>query len=328
MQQIARIAGVSVTTVSHVLSGNRPVSPRTAERVHAVIQQYDYVPVSAARRLKNGRGGLIALVVPDLTVSYFAHVAKGVERAADAAGLGVIVCSVSTNAPRRHLDLVRDGTVDGIVHLSHDPQIDREIVALSADYPVVIADEALATATSIPTVTADNLRGGRLLGEHLAELGHRQALIIAGPESLGSSSLRVVGIRESFPTALVLRGDFTAESGYRLVGEALASGLTFTCVATGNDDQALGVLRRLREAGIDVPHEMSVTGFDDGIVADALGLTTVHQPAIEMGVRACELLIELIDSAETAEARSDIPPELIPVELRVRRTTARASSPA
>ncbi|WP_308015766.1 LacI family DNA-binding transcriptional regulator [Microbacterium sp. cx-59] len=325
MQQIARIAGVSVTTVSHVLSGNRPVSPRTAERVNAVIQRYDYVPVSAARRLKNGRGGLIALVVPDLTISYFAHVAKGVERAAEAAGLGVIICSVSLNAPRRHLDLVREGTVDGIVHLAYNQQLDREIVALSADYPVVIADEELPDTTTIPTVTADNLHGGRLIGEHLASLGHRRALVIAGPESLVSSSQRVVGVREKLPKALVLRGEFTADAGYRLVDEALASGLRFTCIAAANDDQALGALRRLREAGIDVPGDMSITGFDDGAVADAVGLTTVRQPAVDMGVRACELLIEKIQEMSSASEKpmpSAI--EMLPVELIVRRTTGPA----
>lgn len=324
MQQIARVAGVSVTTVSHVLSGNRPVSPRTAERVHAVIRQYDYVPVSAARRLKNGRSGLIALVVPDLTLSYFARLAKGVEKAAEAAGLGLIVCSVSLNAARRHLDLVREGTVDGLVHLPYDSRIDQEIVALSADYPVVIADEELPAETGLPSVVADNLEGGRMLGAHLSALGHRQALVIGGPESMLSSMQRAVGVKEHFPQALVLRGSFSAETGYRLVDEALASGLTFTCVAAGNDEQALGAIRRLREAGLDVPGDVSVTGFDDVMLADAVGLTTVRQPAIDLGVRAGELLVSQIARSASGEGALAAVTEHLPVKLVVRGTTGPA----
>jgi DNA-binding LacI/PurR family transcriptional regulator len=321
MRQIARIAGVSVTTVSHVLSGNRPVNARTADRVHAVIRQYDYVPVSAARRLKNGRSGLIALVIPDITISYFAHLAKGVERTADAAGIGLIICSVSLNAPRRHLDLVRDGTVDGLVHMPFNARVDQEIVELAASHPVVIADEELVGTPGLPCVVADNLAGGRLLGAHLAGLGHRQALIISGPEVMLSSSQRAIGVKEYFPQALVLRGEFSADAGYRLVDDALASGVSFTCVSAGNDEQALGAIRRLREEGLSIPHDVSVTGFDDVVLADALGLTTIRQPAIDLGVRATELLMAQIERFAGGERLVPVEPERLPVELIVRTTT-------
>lgn len=324
MQQIARIAGVSVTTVSHVLSGNRPVSPRTADRVMAVIHQYDYVPVSAARRLKVGRSSLIGLVVPDLTMSYFAQLAKGVELAVESAGLGLIVCSLSLHTPRRHLDLLRDGTVDGLVYLPFNTRLDEQVAALAADYPVVVADEELSGDAGLPTVVADNLQGGRLVGRHLAELGHHRALIVAGPESMLSSAQRVSGIKEHLPHALVLRGDFSAETGYRLVDEALASGFAFTCVAAGNDDQALGAMRRLRAAGLEVPGDVSVTGFDDVALASAIGLTTVRQPADEVGMRAGELLLEQIERFVEGERRSPVAPERLPVEFVERRTTATA----
>ncbi|MDQ1130848.1 LacI family DNA-binding transcriptional regulator [Microbacterium sp. SORGH_AS_0888] len=328
MQQIARIAGVSVTTVSHVLSGNRPVSPRTADRVMAVIRQYDYVPVSAARRLKVGHSSLVGLVVPDLTVSYFAQLAKGVELAVESAGLGLIICSMSLRTPRRHLDLLRDGTMDGLVHLPFAARVDEEIAALAGDYPVVIADEELAGDTGLPTVVADNLQGGRLVGRHLAERGHRRALIVAGPETMLSSAQRVVGIKEHLPQALVLRGDFTAEAGYRLVDEALESGFGFTCVAAGNDEQALGAMRRLRAAGLSVPGDVSVTGFDDVAVADAIGLTTVRQPAHDLGIRAGELLLQQIARFDAGERRAAVSPELLPVAFVERRTTAAARARA
>lgn len=282
MRQIARIAGVSVTTVSHVLSGNRPVSAHTADRVHAVIRQYDYVPVSAARRLNNDRSGLIGLVIPDITISCFAHLAKGVERGRGRGARPDHLQRVA-DSPRRHLDLVREGTVDGLVHMPFDARVDHEIIELAASHPVVIADEEMPGNTGLPCVVADNRAGGRLLGAHLAHLGHRQALIVSGPEAMLSSSQRAIGVKEHFPQALVLRGSFSAEAGYRLVDEALASGVSFTCVSAGNDEQALGAIRRLREEGLSIPRDVSVTGFDDAVLADALGLTTVRQPAIDLG---------------------------------------------
>ena len=186
----------------------------------------------------------------------------------------------------------------------------------------MVADEELGGDAGLPTVVADNLQGGRLVGRHLAELGHRRALIVAGPESMLSSAQRVSGIKEYLPHALVLRGDFSVETGYRLVDEALASGFAFTCIAAGNDDQALGAMRRLRTAGLEVPGDVSVTGFDDVAVAGAIGLTTVRQPADAVGMRAGELLLEQIERFVAGERRGPVAPERLPVEFVERHTTA------
>jgi DNA-binding LacI/PurR family transcriptional regulator len=316
MQEIAQIAGVSVTTVSHVLSGKRPVNPHTAERTLAVIRHLGYVPAAAARKLKSGRSGLLGLVVPDLTLSYFASIAKGVETAADAADCGVIVCS-SSYSPRargaRYLDLLRDGTVDGLVYAPSGHSMDQQIGNLARDFAIVAVDEELLDFDGVSSVTSDNLQGGRALGQHLAELGHRRAVVIAGPTEFGSTAERVAGVRESFPNALVLHGEFSEESGARLVGDAMRSSLEFSCVVAGNDDIALGAIRQLRRDGIDVPRDVSVVGFDDVAAAALVDLTTVRQPVLELGARAAQLLLaELSDQDRVATL------ERLPVELVIR----------
>ncbi|WKK70702.1 LacI family DNA-binding transcriptional regulator [Rathayibacter oskolensis] len=160
MQQVAQLAGVSVTTVSHVLSGKRPVNPRTAERILAIIRQSGYVPASAARTLQSGRSMLLAVAVPDITTSYFSRIAKGVELVAATVDYGVLLCSTSIGGQRsrRYLDLLRNRTVDGLVYVASDSPVDaEELRPFAADYPLVLADEELPpsrTSRSSPPTTA------------------------------------------------------------------------------------------------------------------------------------------------------------------------------
>lgn len=321
MQEIAAIAGVSVTTVSHVLSGKRPVNARTADRIRAVIDRHGYVPAAAARQLKSGDSGLIGFIVPDLSMSYFSGVAAGLEAAAATRGVGMILCSTrgAESGTPRFVDLLRNATLDGVVYVPGSPRTDALVPALAADFPIVLADEDLP-GSEIPAVTSDNVAGGRLLGAHLTELGHRRVLVLRGPADLGSSPARAAGVSESFPQALTLQGDFTERSGYELTGQALANGVTFTCIAAANDDQALGAIRRLREEGIRVPQDCSVVGFDDIPTAEYAGLTTVRQDVVSVGKQAADLLLDRIASRSSAPLSGE--KIFIGVELVVRDTTA------
>ncbi|KQQ03803.1 MULTISPECIES: LacI family DNA-binding transcriptional regulator [unclassified Rathayibacter] len=321
MQQIAQLAGVSVTTVSHVLSGKRPVNPRTAERILAIIRQSGYVPDSAARTLQSGRSRLLAVAVPDITTSYFSRIAKGVELVAATVDYGVILCSTSIGGQRsrRYLDLLRNRTVEGLVYVAGDSPVDtEELRPFAADYPLVLADEELPSLEDVTVVTSDNRHGGRLAGEHLAALGHERVLIIAGPRTQVSTRDRAAGLRESFPDALMLNGDFSTESGAALADEALRSGTPFTAIAAGNDELAIGAIGRLRAAGIDVPGDVSVIGFDDIEAASLIGLTSISQPAVAIGSRAARLLLDALVDPSVARVR-----ESMPVELVVRASTAR-----
>lgn len=324
MGEIARRAGVSQTTVSHVLSGKRPVNPATAERVRAIIERAGYVPTSAARTLQTGRSMLIGLVVPEITHSFFARVAKGVEEIAREYDYGVIFFSSGQSDPtrgRRYLGLLRNHSIDGLVYVGSDTAVDRdELRGLAGRHPLVFADEEQPDIPSVPTVTSDNFDGGRLAARHLHELGHRKVVVLAGPVPLQSTSERVRGFAEFYPNALVLHGSFDQASAARIVDSLLGNGVAFTGVLAGNDDIAIGAVRRLEESGLRVPDDVSVVGFDDVELAGGMrpALTTVRQPAQEMGRRAAELLLRaLVDDVPIGDGVT-----VLPVELMVRDSTA------
>jgi LacI family transcriptional regulator len=196
--------------------------------------------------------------------------------------------------------------------------------SLLGRFPIALVDENVAGLGSALSATADHITGGRLVGTHLTELGHRRALLLTGPADLPSSQDRTAGFRETFHgETTMLAGDFREESGRRLIDESLRRGKPdYTAVFAGNDLMAFGAMLALRRHGVNVPAEVSVVGFDD-IRAAALScptLTTVRQPAYDIGRTATGQLLSYV-------ALGKVPPasrHLLPVELRVRDSTAPA----
>lgn len=324
MQQIADAANVSVTTVSHTLSGKRPVNPETAARIRRLIDEFGYVPDAGARRLQSGRSRMIGLAVPDISNWYFGRIARGVEEMADELDYGLIVCSTSNSDPRRekrYFNMVRTRMIDGLVYTAGRQMPEaNELEKIAATTPVVLADEGIDGLSFVPWVTSENLEGARLLARHVRDLGHTRAVIIAGFAGLHSTIERVAGIRESFPNALVLNGDFEMQSGYDLVADLLANDFSFTALFGCNDLMAIGAIRRLREQGLRVPEDVSVVGFDDVDIASVItpGLTTIRQDVVSIGRHSARLLIEGIEG----EGVQSLDSMTLPVELIVRGTTA------
>jgi LacI family transcriptional regulator len=324
IKDVAGEAGVSPTTVSHVLSGKRPVNAQTAARVRAVVNRLGYMPASLARSLQAGSTSVIGLLVPDITNAFFAELAKGVEDAAHELGYGVILCNTEFDAARedRYLELIRSRFVDGMVYAAGSVPRQQRLEALLGRFPIALADEEVAGLSQTLFATADHREGGRLLGEHLRELGHRRALVLSGPADLRSSANRTAGFVEAFAGEVSeLVGDFKEASGYDLLRGSLGSGRPrYTAVFAANDLMALGAIAALREAAIGVPDEVSVVGFDDiRLAAHATPpLTTVYQPAYDMGRTVTAQLLQYI-------ARGEMPPasrHILPVQLRVRASTS------
>ncbi|MFB2554535.1 LacI family DNA-binding transcriptional regulator [Herbiconiux liangxiaofengii] len=324
MQQIATAAGVSVTTVSHTLSGKRPVHPDTALRIRRLVDEHGYVPDAGARRLKSGRSNVIGLAVPDISHWYFGRIARGVEEMANEHDYGLLIASTSNSDPRRekrYFNLLRTRAIDGLVYTaSREIAPSDELASMvSAPSPIVLADEDIDELGGLPSVTSTNYSGARDLGRHLRELGHTRAVIIAGFAGLHSTVQRVQGIRESFPNALVIHGDFEIRSGYDLMSDLLAHEVRFTAVFACNDFMAIGAISRLREAGLRVPDDVSVVGFDDVDMASVVtpGLTTVRQDMLEIGRQSARLLLEGIAAGTMADVQS----VRLPVQLVLRGTT-------
>ena len=323
IKDVAHAAGVSPTTVSHVLTGHRPVNEVTAARVRRVVNAMGYVPGSLARSLQAGSTSVIGLLVPDISNGFFADLAKGVEEAAHANGYSVILCNTNFDKDREdhYLDLIRSRFIDAMVYAAGSAPSSKRLESLVGNFPIALVDENVTGLGPALSVAADHREGGRLVGAHLSELGHRRALLLTGPADLPSSRERVAGFLETFAgDVFEMVGDFREASGRHLIEESLEGGKReYTAVFAGNDLMAIGAMVALRSRGIEIPRDVSVVGFDDIPVAALTcpSLTTVRQPAYDVGWTATTRLL-------TSVAAGDLPPaarHLLPVELSVRDST-------
>ena len=256
--------------------------------------------------------------MPDVSDPFFGRLAVSVERAAGAEGYGVVLSSGAVSGVSRHLDLLRARSIDGLVHVAGEDRPEQDLREVAAAHPVVLADESSSGLAGIPFVGADHAEGGRLVARYLRDLGHRDVALVTGPRGLRSAEDRVAGFREVLPGAVVVDGDFTEATAYERTGRLIETGRLPTAVFASNDVMALGVLDALRAAGLSVPTDVSVVGFDDVPLAGRVvpGLTTVRQPVDQVGRLATEVLIRLM-AGQDAD-----PPAPLPVELVERGTAA------
>ncbi|WP_382310176.1 LacI family DNA-binding transcriptional regulator [Herbiconiux sp. UC225_62] len=332
IKDVARVAQVSMTTVSHALSAKRPVNAETAERIQAAIEALGYVPHSAARTLQAGKTFMLGLVVPDVSDPFFGRLAVAVERAADENDYGVVLSS-SNGAPARdarYFNLLRSRSIDGLIYVAGALRRDNQLAELALSFPIVLADEWVEGLDGIPLIASDNRAGGRLVGEHLRALGHTSVAVLAGPRGLRSAEERVAGFQEVFPDTEVLAGDFSEETAFKRTTELVAAGHEAatrhplpTAIFASNDLAAFGVIDALAAVGLTVPRDVSVVGFDDVALARRItpALTTVRQAVDEIGRQATQTLLELV----AGDAPSPVPP--CPVELVPRASTAPPRAP-
>lgn len=329
MKDVAAHAGVSVSTVSYVLNGTAPVSADRRARILNAVRELNYIPNESARSLKRQTASTIGLVIPDLSNQFFALLAQGVTRAAAAHDVLVVLCSSESTeeAESSNSRLLRSQRVDGVIYLTGFDESPGSLLELRSLGPVVLVDERVPGA-ELPAVVADGRRGAREVATHVIKLGHENIACIAGPAALWTAEQRLAGYREALamgrlnPDEMkVYVGDYGLQSGYDLAAKILRDnpGDHPTALLCANDMMAIGAMEYCRSAGIRVPEDISIVGFDDVPMAPLLTprLTTVRQPAQEMGVGAAELLIEMI----RGEQNPEVPP-LHPVEVKVRESAA------
>ncbi|MFE7426815.1 LacI family DNA-binding transcriptional regulator [Streptomyces sp. NPDC057545] len=324
IKDVARQAGVSVGTVSNVINRPEAVSPETRARVLAAIEELGYVRSESARQLRAGRSRIVALLVLDMGNPFFVDVARGAERAARDAGLGVMVCNSgqSPSEEAEYLGLFAEQRVCGVLVTPADPT-GRNLEAFRRHgIPYVLVDR-VASGADVCAVSVDDVRGGVLAVGHLLSSGHRSVAYVSGPDDLQQirdrregalSALADAGLpSEALVEIPCDRLDVTAgrDAGARLLGLAPRP----TAVFCANDLLALGVLQALYAAGVRVPQDVALVGYDDieFAAAAAVPLTSVRRPAAVMGRMAAELLLEEADDAGgTHEHRSVVlRPELV-----------------
>jgi DNA-binding LacI/PurR family transcriptional regulator len=323
MADVAELAGVSHQTVSRVLHDSPDVRLDTRERVLAAIRQLDYRPNSLARALVTGRSKALGVVSFDTTLYGPASTLVGIERAAHDAGYAVSVSSLhalNRGTVLAAVEGLRDQGVDGVVVIAPLRAGVDALRHVRADFAVVAV--AAGHNASIPVTGVDQMAGAGAATQHLLNLGHRTVFHLAGPTDWHEAEERVEGWKSVLraagaPVPALLRGDWTPRSGYEL-GEKLLQLPDLTAVFVANDQMALGLLRRLHEAGREVPRDMSIVGFDD--IPEAAyftpPLTTVRQDFAELGRRSLHALLARIEG-EAGPERVVVAPELV-----VRRSTA------
>ncbi|XVV08322.1 LacI family DNA-binding transcriptional regulator [Actinoplanes sp. CA-131856] len=310
MESIAQAAGVSVPTVSRVLSGRGQVSPATRERDLRLLAERDYRP----RRARRARTGLIQVVFPGLSCGWEMEHLRGIEAVVQEAGVGLVVSAL------RRGDFVR---TDGAILASTSGA--RALTTLLDDFgvPSVALDPATGTAAGLPTVGAANWQGARSATRHLAGLGHRRIAFVAGSSELMCTRARIdgyrAGLEEAGLAAVIEHGSYSYDSGLVAAKRLLEGENRPTAVVASSDNIALGVLDGARRLGFDVPGDLSVTGFDDLPASrwSSPPLTTVRQPLREMGRLAGRTILRLLDGKPVEWHHAELGTELI-----VRASTA------
>jgi LacI family transcriptional regulator len=326
MADVAARAGVSKTTVSRVLNGKDDLDPETAARVRQVIEELGYVPSARAVSLARGRTRVVGMLVPSLTWAWVGEVLQGVVDVVEAEGYGLLLfsCTKGEESLRRFASQVSAKAFDGLVAIEPAGTLEYLTELHAGGLPVVLVDDR-ENRPQFPSVAPANRDGGASAARHLLDIGRRRPLVVTGPRELGCSQERLVGFADAYRDAGVpvddthiVDGDFTFEGGRDSVHQALAAGIAFDCVFAHNDLSAAGALHAIRGAGLRVPDDVAVVGFDDVPLATYTEptLTTVRQPLREMGERATRMLMAHFDGTSLSGA-----PEVLPTALVVRGST-------
>ena len=327
MKDVAERAEVSVTTVSHVLNQTRFVSDPVRQRVLSAMDELGYHPNGLARGLRKREASLLGLVVPDATNPYFAEIARAVEDACSEEGYSLIVSS-SGGCPyrqRRAVEALAANRVGGLALVNVGMSEREAAIFEGLDIPLVMLDREIPNFP-VDSIQIDNRLGGYQAARHLTELGHRRIACISGPSQVTPSGDRILGYRRALAEAgipwdpeLLRVGDFTPQTGFAHARDLLALPDPPTALFACNDLMAFGVIGAAQEAGLAVPRDLSVVGFDDIYLAAYYNppLTSVAQPRGEMGATAVRLLLERMRDRSLPRRR----PLLMNTTLVVRRST-------
>lgn len=304
IRQVAEAAGVSMSTVSNVLNNPQVVSADTRRRVEGAMVAVGYVRNGAARQLRGAPSITVGCVLLDSANPFYAEVARGMEDRLAEAGCMPIVCSTDVRADRetRYLHMLEELGVRGILLSPVSSRLDAAVALGRRGTPVVLVDHPRAGA-QLCAVAVDDVRGGELAAEHLVGLGHRRIAFVRARADVPSLLGRAQGLQLGLAAAgldvsaalvqIALPPPANVDTAEAAVARVLAAAPRPTAVVCFNDMVALGVMRGLRAAGVDIPAQMSVLGYDDVVFASQLApaLTTIRQPTYQLGRAAAELLL-------------------------------------
>jgi LacI family transcriptional regulator len=302
IQDVAKTAGVSVSTVSRVLNGKVDVASETQDRIRSVIDNLGYTTNLAARSMRSYKKNMVGLIMPDIAYPFAIEVMKGVNRAIAESEFDLLVYTTGdvrksgrASHEQKYVSLLNNSITDGVILVA---PVTGEFVT---DAPIVSIDP-LMSDPSYASVHATNYQGAMDAMEYLIGLGHTRIGFISGRAELESSTRRLMGYRAAMKKArlpidgrLVASGDYTTETGITCARRLLSLKNAPTAIFASNDQMAMGVYEVARQMGLRIPEDLSVIGFDNIMESKYMGLTTVDQFISEMGFVATQMLIRLIN---------------------------------
>ena len=327
VRDVAKLAGVSPITVSRVINNAGYISDETRRRVEEAIRQLGYVPNTLARSLRLRQTNTLALVLTDITNPFWTTVVRGVEDAASDAGFNVILCNTDESEveQEKYLNVLLQKRVDGVLLVPVRCTRETVQVILNQNVPLVILDRHIP-GVEVDSVRCDTEGGGYDLVRLLLAKGHRKIAMLSGPKGVSSADDRVAGYQRALADAglnlhneLVFYGEFTQASGYSMMKQALAVEPHLSAIFGGNNFITMWAFKSARDAGLRVPEDIAMVGFDDlpvELVIDPF-FTVAAQSAYAMGKQATELLLGRIAGQDIPQFQEII----LPTEIIVRRSS-------
>lgn len=324
IKEVAQRAGVSTATVSRVLNDSGSVNEATRLKVKAAAHALKYKPNAVARSLIMSKTYTVGVLLPDLYGEFFSEVIRGIDQRARRSRYHLLVSSShATPAELEAALLAMSGRIDGLIVMSPDLEAQTLEANLPTKLPIVLLNCYLKSEV-YDSINIDNYHGARAMVEHLYAHGHRRMALIRGATGNYDADERLRGFQEALAAngldaSLVFEGSFTEESGYRAAQRILESSPRPTAIFGSNDSMAIGAMQAVQEAGLSIPHDIAVVGFDDIPVARYVNpaLTTVHVSISDMGRRAVQMLLDAIEKNEIYERIQ----EVLPTTLAIRASS-------
>lgn len=322
MKDVARLAGVSTSTVSHVINNNRFVSEAVREKVTSAVSQLNYAPSALARSLKLNQTRTIGMLLTASSNPFYSEVVRGVERSCYERGYSLVLCNTEGDEDRmnRSLETLLQKRVDGLLIMcteSHLPS--AELLNRYPSIPSVMMDWAPFEGSS-DIIQDNSLLGGEMATRHLIARGYTRIACIAGPQDKTPARLRLEGYRQAMasaglpvPEGYIVSSDFEFQGGFNAMNTLLSLNPLPQAVFTCNDAMAVGVYHALYQAGMSIPGDMAVMGYDDIELARYMTppLSTIHQPKDELGELAIDTLLHRLAAPGGSQQLLVLTPELI-----------------
>ena len=323
MKDIAKLAGVSTSTVSHVINKTRFVSEEISERVNIAAKELNYyAPSALARSLKVNRTKTIGMLVTTSTNPFFGEVVKGVERSCYQKGYSLILCNTEgdNERMRESINTLLQKRVDGLILMCSSLEGERiDVFERYPDIPVVVMDWGPMLFTS-DKIQDNSLRGGYLAAKYLIDCGHKEVGCITGPLIKHQAQMRYEGYKRAmleaeleFNANWIVESDFECEGGYQAFKKMVERGPLPSSIFVSNDMMAMGVINAANELGIQIPEQLSIIGYDDIHIAKFMSpsLTTIHQPKYRLGQAAVETLLRKLDEKSVEAQVVQLEPTLV-----------------